>query len=141
MIVATEQEAGSIKETLGHSELLYMDARLNIADKSPSSIPDRALAEMVRRLVEAYRPERMYLFGSRARNDFGPDSDYDLLVVVPDSTSPDRKRSRLAYEVLRGTGVAADILVWTKEAFDRRLHLRASLPFAVVAEGKLLYAA
>ncbi len=141
MIVATEQEAGSIKETLGYSKLLYMDAKLNIADKSPSSIPDRALAEMVRRLVEAYRPERIYLFGSRARSDFGPDSDYDLLVVVPDSTPPDRKRSRLAYEVLRGTGVAADILVWTREAFDRRLHLRASLPFAVAAEGKLLYVA
>jgi predicted nucleotidyltransferase len=140
MIVVTEQEAGSIKETLGHSKLLYMDAKLNIADKSPSPIPDRALAEIVRRLVEAYRPERIYLFGSRARNEFGPDSDYDLLVVVSDSASPDRKLGRLAYEVLRGTGVAADILVWTKEAFDRRLHLKASLPFAVVAEGKLLYA-
>jgi uncharacterized protein len=117
-----------------------MDAKLNISDKSPSSIPDRALAEIVRRLIEAYRPERIYLFGSRARSDFGTDSDYDLLVVVPDSASPERKRSRLAYEVLRGTGVAADIIVWTEEAFDRRLHLRASLPFAVVAEGKLLYA-
>jgi predicted nucleotidyltransferase len=140
MIVATEREAESIKETLGYSELLSRAAKLNIGNKSPSSIPDRALAEMVRRLIEAYRPERIYLFGSRARSDFGPDSDYDLLVVVPDSASPERKRSRLAYEALRGTGVAADIIVWTEEAFDRRLHLRASLPFAVVAEGKLLYA-
>jgi predicted nucleotidyltransferase len=117
-----------------------MGANRNIADKSPSPILDPSLAEIVRRLIDAYQPERIYLFGSRARSDFGTDSDYDLLVVVPDSVSPERKRSRLAYEVLRGTGVAADILVWTEEAFDQRLHLRASLPFAVVAEGKLLYA-
>jgi predicted nucleotidyltransferase len=45
---------------------------------------DAALAEVVRRLVEAYRPEQVYLFGSKARGDGEPDSDYDLLLVVPD---------------------------------------------------------
>ncbi|HAM59033.1 MAG TPA: hypothetical protein DCQ64_27910 [Candidatus Rokubacteria bacterium] len=39
---------------------------------------------MTRRLVATYRPERIFLFGSRARGTAGPDSDYDLLVVVPD---------------------------------------------------------
>jgi predicted nucleotidyltransferase len=102
---------------------------------------DEALDEIVRRLAAAYHPERIYLFGSRARRDSGADSDYDLMVVVPDSAPTERKRSRLAYEVLRGTGTAADVLVWTREAFDRRLHLRASLPRAIVTEGRLLYAA
>jgi hypothetical protein len=41
---------------------------------------DAALSEVVRRLVEAYRPERIYLFGSVARGDAGPDSDYDIMV-------------------------------------------------------------
>ena len=36
---------------------------------------DPALAEVVRRLVEAYQPECVYLFGSVARGDAGPDSD------------------------------------------------------------------
>ena len=40
------------------------------------------LAEIVRRLVEAYHPERIFLFGSWARGDAGPVSDYDLMVVV-----------------------------------------------------------
>jgi len=102
---------------------------------------DTVLAEVVRRLVEAFHPERVYLFGSRARGDAGPDSDYDLLVIVPDLASPERKRSRLAYEALRGTGTAADVLVWTQSAFDRQIHLRASLPATVLAEGRLLYAA
>ena len=101
---------------------------------------DPKLAEVVHRLAGAYRPEQIYLFGSRARGEASPDSDYDLLVVVPDSALPEQRRSTLAYEVLWGTGVAADVLVWTHKAFYSRLHLRASLPSAVISEGRLLYA-
>ena len=83
---------------------------------------DTVLAEVIRRLAEAYQPERIYLFGSKARGEGGPDSDYDLMVIVPDDAPPERRRSRLAYEVLRGTGTAVDVLVWLKSNFERRLH-------------------
>jgi predicted nucleotidyltransferase len=102
---------------------------------------DPVLAEIVRRLVATYEPERIYLFGSKARGDAGPDSDYDLMVVVPDDAPPVRRRSRLAYEALRGTGRAADVLVCTRSSFDSRLHVRASLPATIVSEGRLLHAA
>ena len=100
-----------------------------------------ALVRIIKRLVEAYQPDRIYLFGSKARGDYDPDSDFDLMVVVPDDAPPTRKRSRLAYNVLRGTGTAADILVWTRSAFESRLHLVASLPATVIREGRLLHAA
>lgn len=109
--------------------------------KLVTALKDQELAEIVRRLIVAYRPERIYLFGSKARGDFGTDSDYDLMVVMPDSAPQERRRSRLAYEVLRGTGTAADVLVWSRKAFESRLHLRASLPYTVVSEGTLLYEA
>jgi predicted nucleotidyltransferase len=102
---------------------------------------DAALREIVRRLVEAYRPQQVYLFGSHARGESNEDSDYDLMVVVPDDAPEDRRQSRLAYQVLRGTGVAADVLVWTREEFDARIPLKASLPAAVVTEGRLVYEA
>ncbi len=102
---------------------------------------DPVLAEIVRRLVAAYEPERIYLFGSKARGDAGPDSDYDLMLVVPDDAPPVRRRSGLAYEALRGTGRAADVLVCTRSSFDSRLHVRASLPATIVSEGRLLHAA
>jgi hypothetical protein len=108
--------------------------------KTPSA-GDPVLGEVVRRLVEAYRPERIYLFGSVARGDAGPDSDYDILVVVSDDASAGRRRSRLAYEVLWGTGVAADVLVWSLGHFESRAHLASSLPATVIREGKLLHAA
>jgi len=101
---------------------------------------DPKLAEIVRRLVSAYEPEEVYLFGSRARGDIGPDSDYDLLVVVSDSAPPRRRRSRLAYEALRGTGSATDVLVVTRRYFEERRHLKASLPGTVLREGKLVHA-
>jgi predicted nucleotidyltransferase len=102
---------------------------------------DPVLAEIVRRLVAAYQPERIYLFGSHARGEAGPDSDYDLMVVVGDDAPPPLRQSRRAYEALWGIGTAADVLVLTRYAFDRQLHLRASLPSTIVREGRLLHAA
>ncbi len=97
------------------------------------------MAETVRRLVEAYRPVGVYLFGSVARGQAGPDSDYDLLVVVPDDAPAEQRRSRLAYEALRGTGTAADVLVCTRSYFEDRRALKASLPGTVLREGRLLH--
>jgi len=100
-----------------------------------------ALAEIVERLVAAYEPQRIYLFGSKARGDHGPDSDFDLLAIVPDDATADRKRSKLAYQALWGTGTAADVIVWEQSRFERRAHVVCSLPATVLREGKLLYAA
>jgi len=100
---------------------------------------DPVLADIVRRLRDALQPDRIYLFGSRARGDAGADSDYDLMVVVRDDMPAPLRRPGVAYKALRGTGAAADILVWTREAFQSRLSLRASLPTTVVEEGMLLY--
>ena len=108
--------------------------------KTPTA-SDKVLSDVVRRLVEAYRPERVYLFGSVARGDAGPDSDYDIMVVMPDDAPPELRRSRTAYLALWGTGVATDVLVWTASQFDSRLHLAASLPATIIREGRLLHAA
>lgn len=114
-----------------------MDERIA---RQPRGVADPMLTEIVRRLVGAYEPERIYLFGSHARGEAGSDSDYDLLVVVSDDARPERKRSRLGYLALRGTGTAADVMVCTRRYFEERLHLKASLPATIAREGKLLYA-
>ncbi len=100
--------------------------------KDPMLESDGCLSEIVRRLVETFQPARIYLFGSKARGDGGKDSDYDLMVLVNDEEyAPQTRLSRRAYEALRGTGVAADVLVWSQRSFDSRLHLAASLPAAI----------
>lgn len=102
---------------------------------------DPILAEIVRRLVDELEPERVYLFGSRARGEAGAHSDYDLLVVVASSDEPSYRVAQRAHSLLWDLGTAADILVWTREAFNGRLHLKASLPATVVREGALVYGA
>jgi uncharacterized protein len=99
---------------------------------------DTLLAEILRRLVAGFQPERIYLFGSQARGDAGPGSDYDLLMVLAElQNRPIAWPSERT--LLWGLGTAADILAWSRQAFDSRLHLRASLPATVVREGVLLH--
>jgi hypothetical protein len=105
------------------------------------SADDPILRDVVGRLVRAYQPERVYLFGSAARGDAGLDSDYDILVVVADNSPPGQQDEGTAYEALVGRGAVVDVLVYRASDFCGRLPLRASLPNTVVREGKLLYAA
>jgi predicted nucleotidyltransferase len=58
------------------------------------------LRDAVERLAAAYQPERIYVFGSAAREEAGPDSDCDLLIVVPDDASRERRDGGMAYRVL-----------------------------------------
>ena len=101
---------------------------------------DLKLADIVQRLVNALDPERIYLFGSRARGESASDCDYDVLVVVPCSELPAHRRDQQAYRALKGVGVAKDVLVWTREEFDSRSSVACSLPATVLREGRLLYA-
>ncbi|MBM3745957.1 MAG: nucleotidyltransferase domain-containing protein [Acidobacteria bacterium] len=105
-----------------------------------TSVGDPLLAEIVRRLTEVYRPLKVYLFGSTARGEAGPDSDYDLMIVVPDDAPARLKDPAAGYEAMEGLPRSGDFLVWTRRSFDERLHLKASLPSAILREGKLLYA-
>ena len=86
---------------------------------STQPVSDPLLAEIVCRLVEAYQPQRIYLFGSAARGDAGPDSDYDIMVVAADDAPSRLTQSRLAYAVLSGLPRSGDIL-------DRRGHAASS---------------
>ena len=60
------------------------------------------IGEITRRLVEFYRPVRIYLFGSEARGESGADSDLDFLVVVPDDAPKDLLRGCAAYSLFVG---------------------------------------
>lgn len=102
---------------------------------------DSVVEQIVRRLVSALSPERIYLFGSQARGDAGPDSDYDFLVVVHSSTLPRYRRDQVAFAALLGVGVSKDVLVLTHDEFEQQRTVVCSLPATVEREGMLLYAA
>ncbi len=102
---------------------------------------DQAITEITRRLVDYHQPERIYLFGSAARGDGGPDSDLDFCVVLPDDAPQDLYRPGV-YRALWGVGTAADVVRWPAGDFDTRaVHVKASLPATIMREGRLLYGA
>lgn len=97
------------------------------------------LAEAVDRLVQAYRPRAVYLFGSQARGEAHPNSDLDFCVIVDDDANMERRRSGIAARTLRSLGIASDVVVWRRGRFDEALQSVTSLPSTVRREGILLY--
>jgi hypothetical protein len=80
----------------------------------------------------------IYLFGSAARGDGGPDSDLDFCVVLPDEAEESLYRTGV-HRALWGVGTAADVVRWPASDFDARAaHVRASWPATIVREGRML---
>lgn len=102
---------------------------------------DPKLADLVDRLVAALHPERIYLFGSRARGDHRDDSDYDVLVLMEHEDQNRHRLETTAYGRLHRFGAAVDVLVMNPGFYERRKVVEMSLPGTVAREGKLLYAA
>ncbi len=97
------------------------------------------LIEVCERLVDAYNPLFIYIFGSYAWGNPSPDSDLDILVVVDESEERSYKRSLRGYDVLFGLGLSKDIIVLTQQEFQERSMERSSLAHSVKKRGKLIY--
>jgi predicted nucleotidyltransferase len=96
------------------------------------------LEEMTRRIVERFHPQRIVLFGSRARGTQRSSSDYDLLIIAP-SAEPDWRRTAPVYRMLKGMNVTKDIVWLTPEEIARWQHLKGHFVYTVLHEGKELY--
>ncbi|MDB4877389.1 MAG: uncharacterized protein JWM41_3835 [Gemmatimonadetes bacterium] len=92
---------------------------------------DTSLAELTAAIVELCAPRRVILFGSRARGDHRPDSDYDIFVVADSDAERLRESLRDRYRV--------DVLVDTPERFDRRRDDVGTMEYVVEREGRVLY--
>lgn len=93
--------------------------------QTPSLSPDERLSglsaevrRVVERVVAEVQPLRIILFGSHAKGTARPDSDVDLLVVMPDGT-PRRPTAQRLYRSIDHTGVSVDYLVATPAVLAR----------------------
>jgi predicted nucleotidyltransferase len=98
-----------------------------------------AIGQMVRTIVEQFQPERIILFGSHARGTAGPDSDVDLLIVMPVMGSKWEKAIEIGAALGR-IPVSKDILVTTPEEFEWRKEIPGTIERPAALEGKILYA-
>lgn len=98
------------------------------------------LDEVTRRLVKAYDPVAIYLFGSYAWGSPTEDSDVDLLIVVERSDKPRWERTYPGAKALWGIGLSKDLLIYTEAEFKRAAEHPSTLARKVQNEGVLLYA-
>ena len=94
--------------------------------------------EIVRKIVEAFAPRRIVVFGSRARGQAGPDSDLDLLVEMH-SDLPPRDRVRAVSDLFGLRRWAMDLVVYTPQEVERMKDTVGTLLYTIEREGKVLY--
>ena len=123
--------------------MLASDLEAHIRGELPRLSPPQTeeLARAVRRLAEVFQPDRINVFGSQARGTAGPDSDIDLLIVVPAAAEPTYRLATAAYGALAPLRLPLEVVFMTRADFDARAPAVASLPGTVLREGRLLYAA
>ncbi len=106
---------------------------------SVSLVDLRPIGTLLARIEEKYRPEQVWLFGSRARGDARATSDWDLLVVVPDDTEEQDLDPRVAWRLQRGSGVYADVIPCRASEFREDRETVNTLSYAAAREGVLIY--
>ena len=99
---------------------------------------EEILQEIVRRFV-AVQPETIILFGSAAREEMGPDSDVDLLVVKP--CGHRRRTARKIERSLIGIGIPTDIIVAKPDDIARYKGTIGLIYRSALREGQTIYAA
>ena len=90
---------------------------------------------MAQHLKEGIGAEQVWLFGSQARGDAGADSDLDILAVVPHSSVSRYRRAVTARHELSRFNVPMDIVVLTREEWDKEMKAPSSLASTVSREG------
>ena len=97
------------------------------------------LNEVLHRIVPAIHPLRVILFGSAARGEMGPDSDIDLLVIMPDGTHRRHTMEEL-HRLFMGLPFPVDVIVATPSDLQRRQNSPSFIYTTALREGRELYA-
>ena len=100
---------------------------------------DKILNEIKQRIVETANPLKIILFGSAARGELGPNSDLDILVVIPSGIHW-RVTARSIYRNLIGVGFAVDIVGVNEEDIERYKDNIGMVIKPALDRGRIIYA-
>lgn len=98
-----------------------------------------AIQTLLDRIVARWNPQQVWLFGSRARGDSTPESDWDLFVVVDDSVNDDELDPGVGRRLRRECGVRADVIPWRASEFGEFRDTPNTLAYSVAQDGVLLH--
>ena len=118
-----------------------------VASSIPATRPDLRGREieltpvrtLLERIVERWKPRQIWLFGSRARGDSQPSSDWDLLVVVPDEVEDVDLDPLIGWRLQNEAHIQADVIPCRASDFLEDRETRNTLAFEVATAGVLIY--
>lgn len=96
--------------------------------------------QIIERILTVAKSQRIILFGSAAAETMTHDSDIDLLVLEPASSTPREEAVRIR-ETVRGLGYPFDILVMTSEQFEESKNVIGGLAYPANKYGRVIYEA
>jgi len=105
----------------------------------PRRVDVAAIRSLLDRIVARWKPRQIWLFGSRARGDATPDSDWDLFVVVDDDVDDDELDPGIGRRLRRECGVRADVIPWRASEFAEFRATPNTLAYSVATDGMLLH--
>ena len=101
-------------------------------------ITNLQIEEIKEKIAEAYKPEKIYLFGSYASGFPNQDSDLDL-IIVKETNLPKHKRGCEVRKFLFGVKVPMDLKVYTPAEFESGKNNQYSFLYSAMKGSKLLY--
>lgn len=104
----------------------------------PGPSAEACIADAVRRIVSGFQPLQILLFGSRARGDARPNSDLDLIVVLPEVENHLEKIAEIL-GVLEDLELPKDVIVATPEQIKSRSPWTGEVLYGAMQEAKVLY--
>jgi len=117
----------------------YKTERLNSRYLDPARRGELVpIAGLLERIEKVYHPEQVWLFGSRARGDARPTSDWDLMVLVPDATEEDKFDPLIAWQVQNDSGVYADVIPIRQSDYRGSIDVTNTLSFEIAREGYII---
>jgi predicted nucleotidyltransferase len=101
---------------------------------------DCAIVLVIERIVAHSSPDMIYFFGSRARGDHEPDSDLDLLIVIPDPVVDRRQLQNELRQVLVGHRPIVEPWIMGRLEFEETKDVVGGLAYPATHDGYVIYA-
>ena len=101
-------------------------------------LSQKTIQQAVKRIVQTAQPNKVILFGSYARGDSTPDSDLDLMVILPGQPDKVAEMIRLR-QTIGAVGTGVDVLVFSEDEAQRRGQVPGTVIYWANKEGRILY--
>ena len=98
----------------------------------------KALEELIQHIAIAVHPLQIVLFGSAARGEITPESDLDILIVMPEGIHR-RRTAQYLYQTISGVKVPFDLLVATPSDLEKHKDNIGLIYRTILREGKVIY--